>query len=146
MTPLPNENHGVVSDPTSIRLNRRRIELVLEEYGLALGEIFPGLVALGATPILKTDLDQRSITTLRRLDCRRWSDLAHYTVGDLWDVPNAGALTVRRILEAARVSVGSRCIIELGTTNVIELGTPNVIDSLAGAGSWSRVDDRTQHS
>lgn len=72
-----------------------------ERHTMKIGEIFPGLHKAGAAAIDEGLLDQRSITTLRRRNCRTWSDLCELTVGDLWSVPNAGQLTVERILAAA---------------------------------------------
>jgi hypothetical protein len=72
-----------------------------ERRSLTIGEIFPGLLQFAMLPIDENWLDQRSIRTLWRRGCVTWGDLHSLTVGDLWSVPNAGRLTVERILNAA---------------------------------------------
>lgn len=72
-----------------------------DHQDLRLGEIFPALDGLTSSPIDDIQIDQRSFNALRRARCSTWSDLAGMTVGELWAIPNAGSLTVKRILEAA---------------------------------------------
>ena len=85
-------------------VNYRELEVsdLVELRSLTIGEIFPGLRQFAMVLIDENSLDQRSITTLRRRGCATWGDLHSLTVGDLWSVPNAGRLTVERILAAAR--------------------------------------------
>lgn len=77
------------------------IASLAERHLMKIGEVFPGLRNATAEAIDEGVLDRRSITTLRRRNCRMWSDLCDLTIGDLWSAPNAGKLTVERILAAA---------------------------------------------
>lgn len=75
--------------------------MLAERLQLRIGDIFPSLRNAGAASIDEHLLDRRSITTLRHCGCHTWLDLCDLTVGDLWSVPYAGKLTVKRILGAA---------------------------------------------
>lgn len=78
------------------------VALLLEEaYEVTIGDIFVALRQLVEEPIEDGEIDARSRTTLHRLKCKTWAQLACHTVGELWSVPNAGRLTVTRILAAA---------------------------------------------
>ena len=75
---------------------------LVELHPTVIADVFPSLRQYATRPIDPHLLDQRSITTLKRRGCVTWGDLGSLTVGDLWSVPNAGRLTVERILAAAR--------------------------------------------
>lgn len=46
--------------------------------------------------------DRRSFNNLRRRKCATWGDLAALSVGDIWMIPNAGRITVERVLSVSR--------------------------------------------
>jgi len=78
------------------------IASLAELKSVAIAELFPELAHLGETKIQHEMLDIRSANALRRQECYTWVDLSEFTIGGLWKIPNAGRLTVERILAAAR--------------------------------------------
>ena len=84
-----------LTDPDGVAL------LMEEAYEVTIGDIFVALRQLIAEPIEDGEVDARSRTTLHRLKCETWGQLASHTVGELWSVPQAGRFTVTRILTAA---------------------------------------------
>lgn len=75
--------------------------IIQEAHDLTIGEAFVTLPHLGNEPIPTVELDVRSRNVLGRMKCETWADLAARTVGDIWNTPAAGRLTVSRILAAA---------------------------------------------
>lgn len=72
-------------------------------HGASVADIFPTLSRCSTMRIDERLFDRRSLTTLRRCKCETWGDLRALSVGDLWSAPNAGRLTVERILTTARI-------------------------------------------
>jgi hypothetical protein len=82
-------------EPTALALR------LADQPGVKLGELLTGLLAAANEPIQSKHLDTRARTTLRRLRCSTWGDLAKTTASDILSVPSSGRLTVSRILTAA---------------------------------------------
>ena len=99
--------------------------LMEEDYGLVIGDALVGLRLLANEPIDTFGLDTRSVTVLRRMRCETWSNLSERPVGDIWRVPAAGRLTVKRILSAAalRNAAALRAVASLEQQGSADLGT-----------------------
>ena len=68
----------------------------------SIGELFPSLDHCASEQIDSRHLDRRALNSLGRQGCTTWGDLQKLRIGDLWDTPNAGQLTVERIVAAAK--------------------------------------------
>jgi hypothetical protein len=86
---------GAFDDPSGVAA------LLEARPDVMLGDVLVGLRSVADQPIDFDRLDTRSCTTLRRMRCSTWGDLADRRVREIWSAPNAGRLTVRRILTAA---------------------------------------------
>jgi hypothetical protein len=95
-------------DPAESESTRASVVVatLLAHPSLPIGEVLPALRALGDEPISPAVVDRRSLTTLTRLGCTTWSDLAAKTVEDILAVPSAGQRTVSRLLLAAEARNG----------------------------------------
>lgn len=90
----------------------RQDQYLLADPGRRIGDVFPALARVADEAIDPLMLDARSVTTLRRLKCATWGDLADKTIGEIWTTPNAGQLTVGRILDAAKARARSASEVE----------------------------------
>src|SRR5665213_281397 len=77
------------------------VRMIEDDLTAKIGDVFVGLGAISRMPIDHPLIDARARTTLRRMKCRTWGDFAERTVGEIWQTPNAGRLTVNRLLTAA---------------------------------------------
>lgn len=66
-----------------------------------LGDVLPTLRMLGNETIESPHVDKRCRTTLGRMQCSTWAQLAEKSTTQLFAVPNSGQLTVSRLLTAA---------------------------------------------
>ena len=80
--------------------------VLIEEHTRRIGTVFPLLNTDSTVIMPHAALDNRSANVLIRMKCFSWTDLADRTVGNLWDIPNSGRLTVTRILSAAALRNG----------------------------------------
>lgn len=77
------------------------VRRLTERPEVLLGEVLPTLRLLGDELIESQHLDTRARTTLGRMKCSTWSELAEKSTAQLLAVPNSGQLTVSRLLTAA---------------------------------------------
>jgi hypothetical protein len=73
-----------------------------ELRSITIGEIFPVLSQCSRLRIEEHQLDRRALNCLLRNKCESWGDVARLSVGEIWLIPNAGRLTVERVLSASR--------------------------------------------
>lgn len=79
----------------------REVARLLANPSLPIGDALTALHDLTDEAIQSAALDARSWTTLHRLGCTTWADLAARSTADILAAPGAGQLTVSRLLVAA---------------------------------------------
>jgi hypothetical protein len=76
-------------------------DILLDHRDVRIGDVCVGLLSVASDPLPFAEMDKRSVTVLSRKGCQTWGDLAVLTVGEIWEEPSTGRLTVLRILTAA---------------------------------------------
>lgn len=129
---------STVTEPTTLSTEVLRL---LADQSLPIGDVFRGLRFLGDEPIEPELLDSRSMTTVRRLRCSTWSDLAALSVRQILAAPSAGQLTVRRILAVAEARNSEPALRSVEAASGQALGLDKAAPALAMIVEWA-VDTR----
>lgn len=77
------------------------ISILAELRSATVAELFPALANCSTMVIDSRFIGRRAQASLGRRGCTTWGDLQALSVGDLWELPHVGRLTVERILAGA---------------------------------------------